>query len=191
MVVIRDTTEISSDSNLKTLFFGAESSLLTETLMKSGRLYFLKESYFEDFPDEKLEKNGEFVNGKFHNRPCFYSFEDNETGLFWMIPFSSKVEKYRRHYENKIRKYKICDTIVFGYVLNEEKAFLIQNMCPTTIDYIDNEYCDKNANIPIVLSGNIQEELIRKSHSVLSQVRHGRNLIFPDVLQIEKQLLGL
>lgn len=47
-----------------------------------------------------------------------------------MIPFSSRVAKFRGYYNAKIDKYGRCDTIVFGDVLGYEKAFLIQNMCP-------------------------------------------------------------
>lgn len=159
--------------------------------MKAGRLYFLKEKYFEDFPDEKLERNGEIIDGKTHNRPCFYSFLEEETGIFWMIPFSSQVEKYKKHYEKKMIKYKRCDTIVFGYIMEEEKAFLIQNMCPATFKYIENEYVDRKSHVPIEVSFTLQQELIKKSRSVLAQVRRGiKFLIFPDVLKIEKQLLG-
>ncbi|MGM9947532.1 type III toxin-antitoxin system CptIN family toxin [Floccifex sp.] len=80
------------------------------------------------FPDEKLMKNKEMVNGVVHDRPCFFAFEDNRTGLFWLIPFSSQVQKYKKIYAHKISKYGFCNTIMFGKVLGHEKAFLLQNM---------------------------------------------------------------
>jgi hypothetical protein len=157
--------------------------------MNIGHLYFLKEKYFSEFPDPFLEKNKEILNGEYHNRPCFYAFIDNETGLFWLIPFSSKLDKYRKIYRAKIKRNKKCDTIVFGNVMGEEKAFLIQNMCPATDEYIESEYFDHLSNSPITLSLLLESELIQKAKSTLSLQRRGRKLIFPDVLKIEKMLL--
>ena len=98
-------------------------------------------------------KNKETVNGQVHDRPCFYTFQDNSTGIYWMIPFSSQVSKFKKIYNSKIQKYKCCDTIAFGEVLGHEKAFLIQNMCPITSEYIKNEYIDSNANVPVRVNG--------------------------------------
>ena len=53
-----------------------------------------------------------------------------------MIPVSSRVSKYMRIYNSEIQTNKKCDTIVFGNVLGCKKAFLIQNMCPITSDYV-------------------------------------------------------
>ena len=100
--------------------------------MDKGHFYYINDQYFIDFPDTMLMKNKETISGQPHDRPCFYAFEDQRTGLYWLIPFSSQVAKYRRYYNTKLQKYKCCDTITFGEVLGREKAFLIQNMCPVT-----------------------------------------------------------
>lgn len=104
--------------------------------MEAGHFYYIDDSYFVDFPDSYLMKNKETVNGQVHDRPCFYAFQDNSTGIYWMIPFSSQISKFKKIYNRKMRKYKRCDTIVFGEVLGHEKVFLIQNMCPITSKYI-------------------------------------------------------
>ena len=81
-------------------------------------------------------QNKETINGQAHDRPCFYAFKDETTGIYWMIPFSSQTSKYQRIYDAKIQKYKRCDTILFGDVLGHKKAFLIQNMCPIIDEYV-------------------------------------------------------
>lgn len=78
---------------------------------------------------------------------------------------------------------------MFGKVLGHEKAFLIQNMCPTIPRYIKNEYIDNKANVPVKLDGVFEKELITKAKKVLALNRKGIKLIFPDVLQIEKDLI--
>ena len=57
-------------------------------------------------------RNKERVDGQPHDRPCFYAFRDESTGLYWMIPFSSQVEKFRGYYNSKIERYGKCDTIL-------------------------------------------------------------------------------
>ena len=121
---------------------------------------------------------------------AFYAFQDNSTGLYWLIPFSSQVSKFKNIYDSKIQKYKRCDTIVFGEVLGHEKAFLIQNMCPITSKYIKNEYFDARANVPVRVNGILEKELKEKASKVLALQRKGSKLIFPNVLEIERKLLN-
>lgn len=157
--------------------------------MESGCFYYIDDQYFLDFPDPKLMQNKESVNGQPHDRPCFYAFKDDNTGLYWMIPFSSQVNKYQRYYNQKILKYNRCDTIVFGEVLGHRKAFLIQNMCPITDQYIKNKYIDSRANIPVRVNGAFEHKLICKAKKVLALQRRRVRLIFPNVLEIENKLL--
>lgn len=156
--------------------------------MEIGHFY-LEDQYFIDFPDNYLMQNKETVNEQMHDRPCFYTFQDSASGLYWMIPFSSQVSKFRSIYNKKIEKYKKCDTIVFGEVLGHEKAFLIQNMCPITKEYMKNEYIDVRTNIPVRVDGVLEKELKEKAARVLALQRKGIKLIFPDVLDIEKRLI--
>lgn len=155
--------------------------------MHLGHFYFLRDDYFVDFPDPYLMPN---KDGYRHNRPCFYAFEDVSSQIYWMIPVSSKVEKYKRLYQHKIAKYGKCDTIVFGELLGHEKAFLIQNMCPITTKYVDNEYIDSVASVPVMLDGAFEQVLIQKAKKILALTRSGKKLIFPDVLQIEQSLIS-
>ena len=158
--------------------------------MNQGCFYFLKDQYFIDFPDKSLMKNKETVNGVAHDRPCFYSFYSSETGIYWLIPFSSRLEKYKELYNQKMTKYGKCDTILFGEVLGHEKAFLIQNICPVIPKYISSEYLDSVAKIPVKIDFKLEKEITKKAKKVLALVRKGRNfMVFPDILSIEKGLL--
>lgn len=156
--------------------------------MNVGHFYFLSDQYFSDFSDSYLMQNKETVNGIPHGRPCFYAFFDNSTKLFWMIPISSQVGKYYPIYLSKMKKYGRCDTIVFGEVLGHRKAFLIQNMCPVTPQYISSEYTDSVSGSPVRIDINLEEELSSKARKVLALQRKGIPLIFPDVLKIECSL---
>lgn len=158
--------------------------------MNAGHFYYLSDQYFSEFQDGKLMTNKEVVGGMVHDRPCFYALYDDTTGLYWMIPISSQVNKYRAVYNKKVERYHRCDTIVFGNVLGHERAFLIQNMCPTTKEYIKNEYIDSKSSLPVRVDGALEKQLIDKAKRVLLLQRKGAKLIFPDVLSIEKKLLA-
>ena len=160
-----------------------------ENKMHKGRFYFLSEQYYIDFNDSFLMKNKESINGILHNRPCFYSLQDKKTGIYWFIPISSQVKKFKKIYNCKIKKLGVCDTLDFGNVLGHEKAFLIQNMCPVTTEYISNEYIDNVNNTPVKLDKAFESKLVIKANKVLALQRKGVNLIFPDVLYIEKKLI--
>ena len=151
------------------LFARIELLLCEVIQMNVGHFYYLNDQYFIDFPDLYLMRNKEAVNGKVHDRPCFYAFLDQATGLYWMIPFSHDVQKFRTHYNKKMQKYGKCDTIDFGHVLGHEKAFLIQNMCPITPKYIKNEYIDSRYSVPVRVDGVFEKTSLLKqrkcSHS--------------------------
>jgi hypothetical protein len=135
-------------------------------------------------------KDKEFINGQSHGRPCFYSFCDKTNGLYWLIPISSQTQKFRQIYNQKLLKYGDVDTIVFGYVMGDEKAFLIQNMFPITDKYIDCVYIDNKTQKPVIINTRLNNELQHKANKVLNLQRKGYRLIFPDVLAIESKLLS-
>lgn len=156
--------------------------------MNIGHFYYINDQYYIDFPDPYLMKNKEVTDGVEHDRPCFYTFAEN-SDVYWVIPFSSRVEKFQRVYDGKIAKRGVCDTIVFGEVLGHRKAFLIQNMCPITRNYIKNEYLDNHTGLPVEVDARLRSVLLEKAKKVLALQRRGIKVIFPDVLSIEKQLL--
>ncbi len=156
--------------------------------MNLGHFYFLTDQYFIDFPDPYLMSNHETVNSQGHDRPCFYAIYDNHTGTYWVVPFSSQVRKFKEIYNSKVKKYGKCDTIDFACVLGQEKAFLIQNMCPVTQRYIKNEYLSKTR--PVCISRKDELRIVAKAKKILALHRKGVKLIFPDVISIEQKLIA-
>lgn len=157
--------------------------------MDKGCFYFLTDQYYLDFPDRNLMQNKEREQGLTRDRPCFYAFPDEKTGLYWMIPVSSQTEKFRPIHQRKMQRYGRCDTILFGQVLGHEKVFLIQNMCPVDPGYIKNQYMDSVSSLPVRVDGVLEKKLIQSAKKTLALQRKGADLIFPDVLSIEEKLL--
>ena len=73
--------------------------------MKKTGFYIIKDSFFEDMDEPYLKGNKE------GNRPHYYCFEDSVSGLYWMIPLSSRIDKYKKIVENKKKAGKPCDII--------------------------------------------------------------------------------
>ena len=161
------------------------------TKIEEGYFYFVKDCFFDIVDDLELMKNKE--NGI--KRPCYFCFKSKENDkIIWFVPVSTKVDKYKKIYENKIQKQiklgktPSIDTIVFGYVANTYSTFLIQNMFPVTEEYIESQYI-KN-KIPIRLSNKLQNEIISKAKKVLKLYEHGmKNILFPNIDEILKKLI--
>ena len=106
-----------------------------------------------------------------------------------MIPISSNVSKFRDIWSKKMDKHGRCDTIVFGEVQGRNCVFLIQNMCPAIEFYIKEEYVDSKKS-PLRISRFTEKEILGKAKKVLRLQKQGQRLIIPNVLEIEKRLLG-
>ena len=154
----------------------------------AGFSYHLKDEFFskvkKDASDNSLMENKE--NGNY--RPHFYCLEDEKVkGLYWVVPISSKVEKYRLIQEKKINKFGKCNTIVIGLFAGKENAFLIQNMFPVTAKYFD--HIHRVSNLPITIHSEVKESIETNVKEVLSLTRAGENVLFADIEHIERLML--
>ena len=64
-------------------------------------MYFIKDEFFELMNDPYLKSN------KHCKRPHYYCLQDQEDGIYWMIPLSSRVEKYRKRQKNCVLTKKL------------------------------------------------------------------------------------
>lgn len=152
--------------------------------MKEGMLYFIKDEFYEKYSEFDLLYNKEQIGKQEHNRPCCYLFKYSESNIYWMIPISSKIEKYQREYENAIKKYGMCDNISFGYVLGRKCAFLPQNMFPITEKYILNVYKDSSTGKPVKLDEKLIRELNKKARKKIRFNMKGKKLGMTDIVGI-------
>lgn len=157
--------------------------------METGKLYFIKDSFYDRFKGCGLLENKEIVNGVMHGRPCCYMFKYEDNDLYWMIPVSSKIQKYQAQYQRSIDKYGLCDNISFGYVLGQHRAFLPQNLFPVTKEYIENVYLDINTNKPISIPRKLMSELNRKARKKIRYNFQGKKLGMTDIVKIYNELI--
>jgi hypothetical protein len=93
--------------------------------IKTGYLYHIKDEFFKVVKDKSLMTNHEL--GK--KRPTYFTIKDGD--ILWFIPLSSKVQKYKKIIDYKIKKYGRCDSIIIRKILGEDSVILIQNAFPT------------------------------------------------------------
>ena len=114
-------------------------------IYQEGYVYHIKDECFEKVQDSNLMQNKE--GGTY--RPTFYCLRDNKTSLLWMVPLSSRVEKFKAIHDKQVAKYGKCLTIVLGEFDGKEAAFLLQNMFPIREYYLDHIHTRNNNPVPV------------------------------------------
>ena len=120
------------------------------------------------------------------NRPHYYCFE----GIYWMIPLSSRVEKYRRIVEKKEKSGRSCDILhIIKSDDSRESVFLIQDMFPITEKYIEREYTIAGNHL-MLTSEHTAKVIEQKARKVLGMLKRGVKFMptQPDVLSILEKL---
>ena len=157
--------------------------------MVTGNFYFLTDEYCEKYKRYGIMFNKVTEDDMTHNRPCFYAIPDEDSeNIFWMIPISSEVVKYRDLLSEKLKKYKEYDGLEFGYVMGREAAFLLQNICPVTLGYVVEEYIDCNSGNPVSIPNDLKRELNRKARKIVRLAKKGIKISLTDIIFILNDL---
>ena len=154
-------------------------------VIEDGKFYFIKDEFFDLFKDYGLMVNKE--NG--NKRPCYFCFRDKfNKEIIWFVPISTKYEKYKKIYEHKKQRQHRVYNFVFGEVVGKKAVFLIQNIFPTTEEYVLEKYITENKDVEIAL--NVRKKVIAYSRQVIMKAEQGINIPFYDILDMEKVLLN-
>mgnify|MGYP004460171439 FL=1 len=149
--------------------------------IQTGYLYHIKDDFFE-----KINKKGLMINHENgHSRPSYLAIKDGE--ILWFIPLSTKIDKYKRIINQKVKKYKSCKTILIKKIAGREQAILIQNTFPTIERYIKSNHIIDGKMIKI--SSNIEREIISDLKYLFSLKENGLNLFFTDIDYIKQLML--
>lgn len=135
--------------------------------MREKGFYIVKDKFFEDMKEPYLKGN------KKESRPHYYCIRDSMEGIYWMIPLSSKVEKYRRIMEQKERKGKPCDILHIAKLDGKhESVFLIQDMFPIVEEYIEREYTIAGRHL-VLTSEQTAKQIEHKARKVIKLLKNG------------------
>lgn len=150
-----------------------------------GSLYFISDRFFEVVNDPNL-----MVNYQTTKRPHYYAVRDPDTSLLWMIPRSSRVEKYRRIINERKRRHKTTKGIHLVRIQGMEMALLLQNMFPVRECFIDSRYF--RGGQPVMIANPKTIQAIEKDvKQVIMMFRHHVKFFpgQPDALRIERIML--
>ena len=135
--------------------------------MRKAGFYIIKNKFFEDMNEPYLKGN------KNENRPHYYCFENQTNGIYWMIPLSSRVEKYKKIIDKKKRENKPCDILHLVKLDDDrESVFLLQDMFPIIEDYIEREYTIAGNHL-ILTSEHVVREIDQKARKVIGMLKRG------------------
>ena len=151
---------------------------------EKNRILYYKGQVFEDMPDPYLKGN------KGGNRPHYYCFEDNATGIYWMISLFSRIDKFRKIIEKKEQSGKPCDILhIVKLDDSRESVFLIQDMFSITAEYIEREYTIAGNHL-MLTSEHTAKVIEQKARKVLGMLKRGVKFMptQPDVLSILEKL---
>lgn len=151
--------------------------------IKQGYAFHIKDEYFIMAEDEHLMKNKEDGN----YRPTMYCIKDNKYDIYWMIPISSQYDKYADIRSEMLRKGKKCKGIVLGKYDGKKAAFLIQNMFPVTLKYIDHVHT-RNGN-PVPVNRKLQEMIRKNTKSLIAISEKGIKVTFTDIIRLRNRLI--
>ena len=149
--------------------------------------YIVKDKFFEDMNDLYFKGNKEA------NRPHYYCFKEEETSLYWMIPLSSRIEKYKKIMSKKIASGKPCDILHIIKLDNDkESVFLIQDMFPITEEYIERTYTIANNHLTVT-SEHSAIEIEKKAKKVMHMLKKGVKFTptQPDINAIINKLINI
>ena len=149
--------------------------------IKTGYLYHIKDEYFDVVNDESLMQNHE--RGK--KRQTYFTIKDKD--ILWFIPISSKIDKYQKIIDKKIKKYGFCNTIIIRKIAGDEAAILLQNAFPTLEKYIDHVHTIDG--IPFKVPTSLQHEIRIMFKNMIALRKRGTNLFFSDIDKLKQKML--
>lgn len=151
---------------------------------REGYVYHINDDYFAKVQDDKLMQNKE--SGTY--RPTFLCLEDhNNPGLLWVVPMSTRVEKYQSIRDKQIEKRGECLSIIIGDYDGKRAAFLLQNMFPITKKYLDHIHT-RNGN-PVPVKRSVAREVRTNMQKLRQLVYIGKKVVFPDIRRLERLML--
>ena len=151
--------------------------------IKPGYVYHISDTYFDVVKDSRLMRNHE--GGAY--RPTYFCVKDEKTGLLWVIPMSTRTEKYTGFVQKDIKRYGACIKIVIGKYANVDAAFLLQNMFPILPKYIDHIHVINQNPVPV--DTRLQRIIDRNFRELLRLHRKGIKIVFPDIARLEKLMM--
>jgi hypothetical protein len=154
--------------------------------LQAGNVYFVSDSFFAKIDDPYLK-----INYATTKRPHYFAFQDVVTSLYWLVPCSSKIDKYEKILKAKKERHKPTDTIKIVTIQDQKTVLLFQDMFPATAAYISEQYI-RGGQPYYIADPHVVAFLEKTAKKVIGLLRRGIRFTptQPDIARIEKIMLA-
>lgn len=146
--------------------------------------YHIKDEYFE-----KVGKNLGLMsnkeNGRF--RPNYYAIKDKNSDIIWMIPLSSRYDKYIGIYNKKVDQHGRCLNLVISKYGGKKSVFLLQNMFPILPKYIDHVHTANGK--PLEVHKSVRDEIDKKFKEIIELEKRGAKILFTQINELYDKMI--
>lgn len=151
------------------------------------QLYLLNDNHFKRYKNYKLFTD--YENKNKGARPYYICVKKKD--VCWVIPLSSRVEKYKSYYNNEIKKYGESVKFHFTKIGGKESVLLIQNAFPISYKNIERPYLQYNKEVAIKDNKEVNS-IKSKLDKMLKFVERGYTFYphQPNVLELEKEIIS-
>jgi len=145
--------------------------------MTSFGLYVLTQEYMDKHYIAKYPQDKE--TGE---RPFFFAFKEDSSDMYWVIPISSKVEKYKP----VIAKFSNAGYIheLYG---GKESVILTQNVVPAKNEHFEREFTVNSIHY-ILKDENVKHEIMTRAKSIIAIIKHRDIPFFKEVKDLYNTL---
>lgn len=120
-------------------------------------------------------------------RPTYFCIKNDNSDIMWFVPMSTKVEKYKKIRDEKIKKHGTCDTILIKKFLGKDSVFLLQNMFPTIEKYVSHSHMVRGKETKVI--DQIAKEIENSFYKIMRLLQLGKKVIFTDISNDMKLML--
>jgi hypothetical protein len=152
--------------------------------IKAGCFYFISNSFFSKVNDPFLKQNKDMTK-----RPHL-AVKDKNTSLVWLVPCSSKVDKFETIIQRKRKSNRPTNTIKIITVQNAKTVLLFQDMFPVVPKYIQGQWL-RGGQPVCIKKPDMINRLERTAKNTATSIRRGVKFTptQPDANRIEKLML--
>ena len=154
--------------------------------IKQGCLYFITDDFFVTVNDPYLKINYEQAQ-----RPHYFAIKEPATSLYWLVPCSSRVDKYKSIIQMRREQNKSTYGLKIIKIQGNKNALLFQDMFPIIEKYIQAPYI-RGGQVVRISDPKVINDLESNAKTVISLLRGGTRFTptQPDVLRIEQIMLA-
>jgi hypothetical protein len=151
----------------------------------TGQLYFVSDAFFKRVDDPYLKINYEDTK-----RPHYFAVKDMATRIYWLVPCSSRVDKFEAIIHKRKSNSKPTDGLRIVTIQGVKNALLFQDMFPVASRYIEEPYIRGGQAVRIA-DPKVVQGLEKHARRVISLMRHGVRFTptQPDAIRIEGLML--